>query len=143
MQRRTHKAVAAAAVVFLVVNALLNSWPEDTSYDYDASEHSRRLDGSLRAITPRERVLNELFKMGIRPGDPDHRRLLKARLARLEKRNEQALAHREMIRKLRNTKNIWFRRDTAQQAELEQKVIVACSICVVLFIGGHDLIFRN
>jgi len=121
MQRRTHKAVAAAAVVFLVVNAFLSSWPEDTSYEYDASQHSRRLDGSLRAITPRERVLNELFKMGIRPGDPDHRRLLKARLARLEKRNEQALAHREMIRKLRNTKNIWFRRDAAQQAELEQK----------------------
>ena len=78
--------MAAAAVGFLVVNAFL-LWPEDTSYEYDASEHSRRLDGSLRAITPRERVLNELFKMGIRPGDYDHRRLLKARLARLDKRN--------------------------------------------------------
>ena len=142
MQRRTHKAVAAAAVVFLVVNAFL-LWPEDTSYEYDASEHSRRLDSNgLRAITPRARVLNELFKMGILPGDPDHRRLLKARLARLEKRNEQALAHREMIRKLRNTKNIWFRRDTAQQAELEQKVSVPV-LALFYLPGEHYLNFLD
>ena len=126
MQRRAHKALAAAAaVVFLVVNAFFNFLPDDPSpsfHEYDASEYSRRLDGSVRAHTPRERVINELFKLGIRPGDPGYRRLLNARLERLNKRNEKAESQRKTVRNLRNTKKIWYRRNKTEQAELEEKV---------------------
>ena len=115
---------AAAAVVFLVVNAFFNFLPDDPSrfHEYDASEYSRRLDGSVRAHTPRERVINELFKLGIRPGDPGYRRLLNARLERLNKRNEKAESQRKTVRNLRNTKKIWYRRNKTEQAELEEKV---------------------
>lgn len=122
MQRRAHKAVAAAAVVFLV-NALLflpDGYLSPSSIEYDASEYSRRL-GSVRAHSPRERVINELFKQGIRPGNPNYRRLLNARLERLQKRNKKAVSQRQTMRTLRNTKNIWYRRSKAQQAELEEK----------------------
>ena len=124
MQRRAQKALAAAAaVVFLVVNAFfLLDDPSQVYYEYDASEFSRRLDGSVRAHTPRERVINELFKLGIRPGDPGYRRLLNARLERLNKRNEKAESQRKTVRNLRNTKKIWYRRNKTEQAELEEKV---------------------
>ncbi len=130
MQRRAHKAVAAAAVVLLVVNVFL-LLPEDPSEYFDATEYSsRRLDGGKKAAnTPRERVINELFKQGIRPGDPNYRRLLKARLERLKKREAKALSKRQTKRTLRNTKNIWYRRgDPVLQAQLEEKVSAIFSI---------------
>jgi len=121
MQRRTQKAVAAAAVVLLVVNVFL-LLPEDPSEYFDATEYSSRRLGAKAANTPRERVINELFKQGIRPGDPNYRRLLKARLERLKKREAKALSKRQTKRTLRNTKNIWYRRgDPVQQAQLEEK----------------------
>lgn len=119
--------MAAAAVVFLVVNAFLSfsSWPEDPSYvDFDPSEYSRRLAGRTRAHTPKDRVINEIIKQGIRPGDPQYRRLIKARLERLAQRNEKAQSQRKTILTLKKTKNIWFRKDEAQQAELKKKVSV-------------------
>ena len=136
MQRRAHKAVAAAAVVFLVVNALLllpDGHLSPSSIEYDASEYSRRL-GSVRAHSPRERVINELFKQGIRPGNPNYRRLLNARLERLQKRNKKAVSQRQTMRTLRNTKNIWYRRSKAQQAELEEKV--SGKVNVILLTGN-------
>jgi len=120
MQRRAKKAVTAVAVVFLVVNAFLAfRWPEDLSYD--PTEVSRRLAGRARAHTPKERVINEIIKQGIRPGDPKYRRLIRARLGRLAHRNEKAQSQRKTMMTLRKSKNIWFRSDKAQQAELNEK----------------------
>ena len=48
-----------------------------------------RLEGRPRAHTPRDRVINDLIKQGIRPGNRDFRRLMKARLERLLKRNSR------------------------------------------------------
>ena len=126
MQRRAHKAAAAAAVVLLVVNVFL-LLPNDVSpFENDPAEFSsRRLDGYTRAAanSHRERVINELIKQGIRPGDPNYRRLLKARLERMKKREAQALAVRQTKRTLRNTKNIWYRRGMpGLQKQFEDKV---------------------
>ena len=124
------KAVVAAAFLFLVANTFINfhSW-QATDISYDPSEYSRRLEGRPRAHTPRDRVINDLIKQGIRPGNRDFRRLMKARLERLLKRNEKALSQRNVKKTLRKTKNIWYRQDQEHLTQLTEKV----SVCEALF----------
>ena len=138
------KAVAAAAVLFLVANTFINfhSWQAGISShhnEYDPPEYSRRLEGRPRAHTPRDRVINDLIKQGIRPGNRDFRRLMKARLERLLKRNEKALSQRNVKKTLRKTKNIWYRQDQEHLTQLTEKV----SVCEVSFCSTLGGIYMN
>ena len=134
------KAVAAAAVFFLVANTFINfhSWQADISShnEYDPPEYSRRLEGRPRAHTPRDRVINDLIKQGIRPGNRDFRRLMKARLERLLKRNEKAERQRNVKKTLRKTKNIWYRQDQEHLTQLTEKVSV-CEVSFCSTLGGR------
>ena len=136
------KAVAAVAVLFLVANTFINfhSWQAgiiiSSNDEYDPTEYSRRLEGRPRAHTPRDRVINDLIKQGIRPGNRDFRRLMKARLERLLKRNEKALSQRNVKKTLRKTKNIWYRQDQEHLTQLTEKVSV-CEDSFCSTRGGH------
>ena len=143
-RRAAQKAVAAAAILFLVINTFLTfrswSWSNaanTTYYDYDPSEYSRRLAGRPRAHTPKDRVINDLIKQGIRPGDRDFRRLLQARLERLTKRNEKAQSKRNVLKNLRKTKNIWYREDQEHHIQLKEEVSVCVCEIICFIVGGR------